>query len=34
VSALVRQNPEDSPLFLLNPEQLIQSQQTLLPGGN
>lgn len=34
VSALVRQNPEDPPLFLLNPEQLIQSQQTLLPGGN
>lgn len=34
VSALVIQENNQPPLFLLNPDQLIQSQQSLLPGAN
>ncbi|HAG83643.1 MAG TPA: chemotaxis protein CheW [Cyanobacteria bacterium UBA12227] len=33
VSALIIQNKDKPPLFLLNPEQLVQSQQSLSPGG-
>ncbi|HBB32133.1 MAG TPA: chemotaxis protein CheW [Cyanobacteria bacterium UBA8803] len=33
VSALVVQNKEQPPLFLLNPDQLVQSNQALPPGS-
>ena len=33
-SALIVQNKDEPPLFLLNPEQLVQAQQVLTSGGD
>jgi purine-binding chemotaxis protein CheW len=34
VSALIKQNNDQPPLFLLNPDQLVQPQQALAPAVN